>query len=171
MPRFIERVIAPAVGLANEAIAHHRAKSRSTSPNPQLNAQSSNQAIPQPDDHDANIESDEELWELDDAAEEVAGSRSAIPQGNWVGPASIDEIVNAFLETHPVHDVTAGSRLSVPVVIPQKRPQEKSRGFVRAYAPILEECNISQATWFAFLDSFHQSIKVCLIFQVLLLTF
>jgi hypothetical protein len=38
-------------------------------------------------------------------------------------------------------------RLPCPVIIPQRRPRDKKRGFVRAYAPVLESCGIDQKTF------------------------
>jgi len=44
-----------------------------------------------------------------------------------------------------------------PVSLPQRRPQTKSRGFVRAYAPMLNEYKgIDEATFLAFLDEFQE---------------
>ncbi len=45
-----------------------------------------------------------------------------------------------------------------PVILPQRRPKQKSRGFVRAYAPLLGECaGIDQATFVDFLETFDKS--------------
>ncbi|KAK6063019.1 NADPH-dependent 1-acyldihydroxyacetone phosphate reductase [Seiridium cupressi] len=50
------------------------------------------------------------------------------------------------------------SRLPHPVVIPQRRPKKRDRGFVRAYAPDLMRCGIDQATFLAFVDGFNQAV-------------
>ncbi|KAI9150653.1 Burnettramic acids biosynthesis cluster protein E [Paramyrothecium foliicola] len=42
---------------------------------------------------------------------------------------------------------------------PQRRPKSQHKGFVRAYAPVLEDCGIDQATWLEFLDGFEKSIN------------
>lgn len=44
------------------------------------------------------------------------------------------------------------TRLPCPVVIPQRRPRNKDRGFVRAYAPILRDCGIDQEVFLQFLE-------------------
>lgn len=54
-------------------------------------------------------------------------------------------------------------RLQFPVIIPQRRPEDKSRGWVRAYAPALMNCGIDQYTFLNFLDSFNESSKVSLL--------
>ncbi|KAJ5907622.1 hypothetical protein N7495_000304 [Penicillium taxi] len=59
-------------------------------------------------------------------------------------------------------------RLSCPVIIPQRRPRNKDRGFVRAYAPILEGCGISDEVFLKFLEyldiSNHASAWIEVIF-------
>ena len=53
-------------------------------------------------------------------------------------------------------EVQGGARgsLPCPVIIPQRRPGSRSRGFVRAYAPDLENCGITQPMFLDFLDQF-----------------
>lgn len=50
------------------------------------------------------------------------------------------------------------SRLSRVVVIPQRRPSDRARGFVRAYAPDLLRCGISQETFLQFVDGLNNSV-------------
>ena len=57
------------------------------------------------------------------------------------------------------HDV-APPRLSCPVVIPQRRPGSKDRGFMRAYAPVLADFDLSEESFLAFLKSFHKASLV-----------
>lgn len=58
--------------------------------------------------------------------------------------------------------------LPVPVIIPQRRPGSKSRGFVRAYAPLLDECSgIDQETFLSFLKNFHKSSQASPIFGII----
>jgi hypothetical protein len=51
-------------------------------------------------------------------------------------------------------------RIHCPVVIPQRRPRQKDRGFVRAYAPVLSECGVSQQVFLQFLSDFDKASKV-----------
>ena len=161
MPRIVDKLISPLVGLGAEAYAHHKNKSRLPAPNPPRNAA---QYPSGSSSHDPPLdyESDEEAWELNEAAEEVlqAATGSSVPKGNWVGPASVDAIVNSFTSRHLSGRQPIGQSLEAPVVIPQRRPHTKMRGFVRAYAPALEDCGIDQTTWMDFLEHFHESIKV-----------
>ena len=48
---------------------------------------------------------------------------------------------------HPPPSTQKGQPLSMPVIIPERRPGFKTRGFVRAYAPVLEEAGIDQDTF------------------------
>ncbi|OIW27864.1 hypothetical protein CONLIGDRAFT_453291 [Coniochaeta ligniaria NRRL 30616] len=50
------------------------------------------------------------------------------------------------------------SRLPNPIVIPQRRPKDRTRGFVRAYAPDLLRCGIDQATFLRFIDGLNASV-------------
>ena len=105
-------------------------------------------------------------WKVaDEVAQSQSASGSQVPKGNWASPASVDTIAESFLSRHPPGNQPLGRRLEVPVVLPQRRPQTKMRGFVRAYAPVLEDCGINQTAWMDFLDHFHESIKVILKFS------
>ena len=97
----------------------------------------------------------EEEWNLDDAQDEVIGKSAE------EGPVrDTSELQDTFLRNHPppknVEHAPTG-KLPLPVVLPQRRPKDRSRGFIRAYAPLLDNCGIDQATWLAFLDTFQKS--------------
>ena len=54
-----------------------------------------------------------------------------------------------------------------PVILPQRRPNNKSRGFVRAYAPDLATYKgIDEATFLQFLKDFHKNSQASPIFKV-----
>ena len=55
----------------------------------------------------------------------------------------------------------ASTRLSHAVIIPQRRPKKRVRGFIRAYAPDLMRCGIDQTTFLAFLDGFNTATAAC----------
>lgn len=97
----------------------------------------------------------EEEWALDDVQDEIiAGSSEQDSVSN------IKDIEDTFIRNHPppsdLKHAPAG-KLSLLVVLPQRRPRDRSRGFIRAYAPMLENCGIDQATWLGFLDTFQKS--------------
>jgi hypothetical protein len=56
-----------------------------------------------------------------------------------------------------------GNRLPYPVIIPQRRPENRSRGWLMAYAPVLEDFGIDQTAFLKFLHDFNQSSEARLI--------
>jgi len=101
-------------------------------------------------------ELDEADWELDEAGNGYADEENESSERQ----AGAGELVQSFLVQHPPPYTTAKGRLPCPVIIPQRRPKDKSRGFVRAYAPVLMDCGIDQATFLDFLKSFHKASQV-----------
>ncbi|OHE98576.1 hypothetical protein CORC01_06027 [Colletotrichum orchidophilum] len=85
--------------------------------------------------------------------------------------ADTERMLQQFLVQHPplqASNLASESHcLPMPVILPQRRPEARHRGFVRAYAPVLEECGIDQPTWLEFLDGFESSIKANPWFEVL----
>jgi hypothetical protein len=138
-----------------------------TSPNEQKEGEVSEIQI-QGDDDDRE-------WELDEAQDElVEGSE---PQRKSKGgAANPDKLIAAFLARHTLSITISPStsppsyddavavppqgqtyKLKFPVVIPQRRPQSKKRGFIRAYAPDLANMGIDQATWLDFIETFNEA--------------
>ncbi|KAF7895508.1 uncharacterized protein EAF01_009470 [Botrytis porri] len=98
---------------------------------------------------------DEEAWALDEAADI---SDPATPSEEFTQDAN--ELVNVFLRNHPPPAYNAEKpKLPCPVILPQRRPRDKKRGFIRAYAPILEDCGIDQAAFLDFLKTFYHASK------------
>ena len=164
------KAVAGGVGLASESITAHKeskaatlndreyASTSRTSPKEKENPPPDVQTSEDPplyedivDDTEHNLETE---WDLDDAQDEVLND----PEKHPVRDTS--ELEDEFLRNHPppeyVKDAPTG-KLSLPVILPQRRPKDRSRGFIRAYAPVLENCGIDQATWLAFLDTFQKS--------------
>ena len=103
--------------------------------------------------------STEEQWDLDEAQEELNPPRYDSAQ---VQSHDVSQIVSSFVTAHPpppyTFEVGGGrARLTHPVILPQRRPKARSRGFIRAYAPVLEPCGIDQAMFLGFLDTFEKA--------------
>jgi hypothetical protein len=97
----------------------------------------------------------ENEWDLDDAQDEISDQA---PDNLHV--YDINELENNFLRNNPPPPTIKEAPLGIlplPVILPQRRPKDRSRGFIRAYAPMLEHCGIDQATWLSFLDNFQKS--------------
>ncbi|KAJ5682985.1 hypothetical protein N7462_006150 [Penicillium macrosclerotiorum] len=118
----------------------------------------------------------EEQWALDEIQEELAQSTQepgpADPrkaaEGDDNAPESADEasLAQRFISTYPAPPPYLPSeelrplqgRLAAPVVLPQRRPKNRDRGFIRAYAPALDACGINQAM---FMDFINTAEKAC----------
>jgi hypothetical protein len=111
----------------------------------------------------------EELWELDDTQDEIIGAEEtpaneappeyAEEQAEEQAEEHVRSPQDHFLDAHR-HDgplKLEGGRLRLPVIIPQRRPKDRTRGFIRAYSPELEEVGISCEMWLNFLDTFEKS--------------
>ena len=112
----------------------------------------------------SGLDSDEEELDLDEAAQEIRtgsaeGVRQPPPTGNMLSPAAIKTLASSFVEQFPPPRVPVGT-LQLPVILPQRRPGNKRRGFVQAYAPMLEQAGIGDAAFLSFCDYFEQAIKV-----------
>lgn len=87
----------------------------------------------------------------------------------------VDELVRDVMKTgrRPPTSICSGtpftsrSQLPCPVILPQRRPRKKARGFIRAYSPVLSECGISQEVFLKFLKNFHTSSQASPIFPII----
>ncbi|KAL9042519.1 MAG: hypothetical protein Q9214_003756 [Letrouitia sp. 1 TL-2023] len=169
--------ISSTIGLATEAYAHHKqtkaakeASSADRSPEPSKDGktgkvqQSASLAPPPYPEEDSSHHSssqssgdeDEADWIRDETEAQLAPSYSKVSD---TGDAmNVDQLVAVFNQEHPPPEYTErAGRLPAPVIIPQRRPETKSRGFVRAYAPALADCGIDQSTFMDFHDGFHKA--------------
>jgi hypothetical protein len=109
---------------------------------------------------DLPADTEEANWALDEA------SVHPTQFGSEAG-GDVDKMLASFMKRHPEFDPTVSPAppayelpgLYAPVILPQRRPENRDRGFVRAYAPDLAASGISQAAWLDFLDGFHGVIK------------
>jgi hypothetical protein len=113
------------------------------------------------DDDATSEEDDEEQWQLDEAAE--AASPLSHTESQNAPPQDVNLLTDEFVRSHPPPAYTPSesmrASLPCPVILPQRRPRDKKRGFVRAYAPVLEDCGIDQAAFLDFLKTFHAACK------------
>ena len=122
----------------------------------------------EPPSYDSAAENDEVDWDLDEAAEEQVRqglswtradvSTGDVPYGATEKKAYVDSIVHAFLEKHPCSSESKDTaELDCPVIIPQRRPGNRRRGFVHAYAPALADCGIDETTFSHFLKDLYRA--------------
>ncbi|OHF01829.1 hypothetical protein CORC01_03020 [Colletotrichum orchidophilum] len=72
------------------------------------------------------------------------------------------ELASEFIERHPctiTGEPGGRQRLSLPVLVPQRRPEKRARGFIRAYAPMLADVGIDQDMFFDLIDTFNKSLE------------
>ena len=128
-------------------------------------------------------EHDEKHWELDEAQDELLGRTDS--KGELFQKSSSQEhdskrdltqLADDFITAHPApppgpppgysdsegvppdySKEAATARLPLPIILPQRRPKDRSRGFVRAYAPDLQLCGIDQETFLDFLETFNKA--------------
>jgi hypothetical protein len=113
----------------------------------------------------------EEQWALDEIQEELAQPAQGQPDTTKSNgdQERVDEegLAHRFASAYPapppysaIQTESGMSRpqLSAPVVLPQRRPKNRDRGFIRAYAPALNECGIDQDM---FIDFLNTAEKAC----------
>ncbi len=110
---------------------------------------------------------DEAAWELDDMAARVAppsyeDSEAAVAASKDTEEGKVrreQDMVRELVRMAGPAPVPVG-RIPCPVIIPQRRPRNKDRGFVRAYAPVLEECGVGQDVFLKLMKDWHMASKV-----------
>ncbi|KAK1824832.1 hypothetical protein LTR12_000627 [Friedmanniomyces endolithicus] len=115
-------------------------------------------------DDSRSTEDDEEDWQLDEV---LPSYEESIPDHR-----SADELArDVMLTSRAASDMPRiRHALPLPVIIPQRRPRNKTRGFVRAYAPVLADSGIDQATFLSFLDNFYKSSQASPVFTVIFIS-
>lgn len=114
-------------------------------------------------DSDA-FEQDEAEWELDEMAERVRPptyeESEALSAGDPEGERMMreEQMIRGLVQmAGPPQTV---QKLPYSVIIPQRRPGKKQYGFVRAYAPVLADCGVSQELFLQFLVDWEKTSKV-----------
>ena len=125
------------------------------------------------DGYHGDVVEDDEDWALDEAGGEEEGGFGDATEWNEATEdekkEKVRKILQKFLADHPLPpDPANHSPLPCPVILPQRRPRTKSRGFVRAYAPVLQNVGVDQATWMDFLTTFHKASQASPVFGAIL---
>lgn len=137
------------------------------------------------DIENVSLEDDSEDWELDDFDDPLTPSTNdtqslpsyeeseAMKEGETVDDLVREVMADSTPRPPPPSQASSDEMklervpLPCPVVIPQRRPRKKARGFVRAYAPVLEDCGIDEKTFLRFLKNFHKSSQASPIFPAI----
>lgn len=148
------RGVSGVVGLASESIQARKTERHnsdtsvsSTSRSNSAHAVGNSSSTREGDDAGDDLENE---WNLDDAQDEFAGEHSQ-------GPVDANPELTFMQKHNQTPSFEPAGQLALPVVIPQRRPKDRSRGFIRAYAPVLQDVGIDQPTWLDFLDTLQKS--------------
>ncbi|KAK5636278.1 hypothetical protein RRF57_011990 [Xylaria bambusicola] len=158
----IVRGIATGIGLAAEAYHHHKEKkaqkAKEDGNDSSLMTQASAPGDPNAQPVTLSQQVDEAAWQLDDAQQEAMGVESA--SSDVPNEDQPEKPASTFLQRHatPPSLASINQRLALPVVITQKRPGKRTRGFIRAYAPILNDVGINEATFLEFIDDLNKAV-------------
>ena len=103
----------------------------------------------------SETDNDEDDWARDETQLELSHSKDAPKSA-----AEPNKLLAEFFARHPDHLRNAPfPPLPCPVIIPQRRPSAKSRGFIHAYAPVLNDSGIDEALFIDFLTGFERAIQ------------
>lgn len=124
-----------------------------------------------PPSYEEALKYDGEQWDLDDAQRELklpipckpTSSCSIDEPESTAGAAkekliqNVHKLTDAFMAKHPVPEyIGETEQMGLPVVLPQCRPEDSHRGFIRAYAPVLQVKGIDQDTFLEFIETFDK---------------
>lgn len=107
---------------------------------------------------------DEELpvyasWELDEAQDEVEDSgppyQRKVAHEGFIRQKEIPLLAGRFAATYPLDENADMPKISCSVILPQRRPNSRKRGFIRAYSPILSVKGIDEACFLDFVETFN----------------
>lgn len=165
----LRHVIMPPIALAAEGLASRKDSSRRRS---SAEAEAETEVPVEEADAQSGLteysfqgtEEDAQDWDLDEA---VAGEDDGI-DGAPTTASEGDNSLPSYLAAISTPAPTATTpRLPFPIIIPQRRPGTKSRGFIRAYAPVLENSNLASTDFTSFLQAFHAATQASPILNVI----
>src|SRR5208282_2395036 len=151
--------LASGIGLASEGIHHYREKKAAKKSGMNLEETSISRAydekpkVAELPGQSKFEEGDEEQWDLDDAQDELIAELPTEHKRER-DPKKITE---NFIGRYPAPQGYAAPKLPLPVILPQRRPKDRARGFIRAYAPDLATCGIDQDMFLDFLNTFNEA--------------
>jgi hypothetical protein len=161
------RGVAASIGLASEAYKANKREKESTSP-------AFSPTVIESDTERLAITQLEEEWELDEAQDELHAAEhdqqetkhpNTDETSAQAAAVEVDHTVEAFLRlvqsTPPpyIADPSTPPKLLYPVILPQRRPRNNKRGFIRAYAPDLEQFGIGQDMFLNFLETSNRACQ------------
>jgi hypothetical protein len=127
------------------------------------------EALLNPLEPGAETANDERIWALDEASGRPPSYDESDPEHRPMPERTVSDLVhNVFASLMP-HE-NRPKRLPYPIIIPQRRPGERTRGFAQAYPPDMEAFGMDQAAFLRFLQSFHESSQAAPWLQALFIS-
>ena len=154
--KLVAKGVTGAYGLTKEAMANHEAQKGTTHKN--LNIPTYTKDAEYSDTSSVSTDNEQATQELDEAQQTVALRHKDMQLEK---AQDVNQVLELFVERHPPPSYSpVAGKLEMPVILPQRRPKNKERGFVRAYAPMLQTCGMDQREFLDFLDGFWKAIQV-----------
>lgn len=173
--------VAAGIGLASESYHNHQEKKKAQAaaatagegsravendgaqPQRYGSHQSEEYSSSDGDEHDGPIKVDAETSrDLEEAAWNLDAAQSQLeppPEYATVMEQDIDAhaMAQGFVRNHmlPPSYQAQHHQLPMPVILPQRRPGERARGFIHAYAPLLHNVGIDQTTFIDFIKELN----------------
>lgn len=140
--------VGSAVGLASEGMTAKKAHkaSSSSSANPSSDSEYDDDSL------DKVYAEYEHIWDLDEAQDQL------VPAASYPDEPDLN-LTQSFAAQSPLPASSERPHLPFPVVIPQRRPRTRARGFVRAYSPHLNAFGIPPDTFLDFIERANASCK------------
>ncbi|KAL4777273.1 hypothetical protein BDW60DRAFT_660 [Aspergillus nidulans var. acristatus] len=158
--------IAAGIGLASESISAHKASKQErkeaeerSSGLSEVSAEGETQAETDKEQRLA-VEQLEQEWRLDEAQDDMHRQNDTdTREQSCHENESIQSDLSSWVPPPPPgYSPSNAPKLPYPVILPQRRPKNNKRGFIRAYAPVLTDFGIDQETFLNFLET---SNKAC----------
>lgn len=153
---------AAGVGFASESIQHHKEKKRAQKQQEQQSSTPGRATSPDEREYREGLpeECDEAAWQLDEAQDDLAEANRTSTANTQSAPGDVSTLADDFIRTHRSEELPVpGGRLDLPVIITQRRPKARTRGFIQAYAPLLEGAGIDQPAFLDFLQKLNKAVE------------
>lgn len=163
----IIRATASLVGFVSEAHQHRQKKAQTATQVQERYGGETGQSFTVDSTHlkyeDVHIDrAHEQIWQYDDSSAEVSNEAADLSTLNSNScKAKTPRAIAAALANKygPPTEEHVERNVALPVVLPQRRPNKRGRGFIRAYAPTLSEAGISQAMFLDIIDNLNRVLE------------
>lgn len=164
--KYTSKGVSAGIGIASEAVVEIKNRGKNSEQDGLDNT--TDEKADDASTESEDLDEDDAEWVLDDAAAELDDSSSKV-DGTPETDAEIPKDIKSFLARLDLLTPSQTCKpLPMPVILPQRRPKSHGRGFVRGYAPLLEECaGIDQDTFLDFLEDFDRASKASPVFDVI----